>query len=106
MASFAQTLRSQVSIEQPSMTRDGAGQRLAGWAEVRKAWADIRHTGGLEAIRAGAVTGKINASIRIRYCEDIDGSMRVVYGAKVYQITAVLPDAGRAHVDLVCEVIK
>lgn len=106
MATFAQSLRHKVSIQQPSMSRDAAGQRVDGWAELRKAWADIRHTGGLEAIRASAVVGKVSASIRVRYCDDIDGSMRIVHGSKVYKVTAVLPDGARAHVDLVCEVIK
>lgn len=107
MSNFPQTLRHYVSIEQRTAGRDAAGQPLPdAWAELRKEWADIRTTGGLEAIRAGAVTSTVNASIRLRFCEDLDASMRVVYGATVYQVLSVLPDAGRVYVDLLCEVTK
>ena len=46
----------------------------------------------------------MRASIRIRRRDDITAAMRVVHGAKVYDIKAVLPDEhGRGFLDLVCE---
>jgi SPP1 family predicted phage head-tail adaptor len=49
-------------------------------------------------------TSVARASIRIRYREDIDHSMRVSYKGKTYNIIAVLPGSPE-HVDLVCEVV-
>lgn len=104
--SFSSTLRHKVSIQAPSNSRDAAGQPIEGWAEIAAPWADIRVLGGLETIKAGAVTPQVKASIRIRYRTDIDASMRVVHGATVYQVQAVLPDlARRQYVDLVCEAL-
>ena len=106
MASFASTLQHFVTIQTPGAGKDAAGQPLpTRFTTLRQEWADIRHTGGLEAIRAGAVTSKVNASIRLRHCTDLNSGMRIVYGAKTYQILAVLPDANRVHLDLVAELI-
>lgn len=107
MATFASTLQHFVAIQAPGPAKDAAGQPLPNrFAKLRDEWVDIRHTGGLEAIRAGAVTAKVNASIRMRYCTDLDTGMRVVYGATIYEIKAVLPDANRIYLDLVTEIIS
>ena len=95
------------TLQQPATGQDGTGQPLTGWVDVARFWADIRQTGGLEAIKAGAVTSKVQTSIRLRYRTGITSGMRVVCGGVVYNILAVLPDlAGKVHVDLVAEVIS
>lgn len=104
---FASTLIHRVRIEQHTTARDAAGQPTASWSEVATVWADVRLLGGLESIKAGAVTEKVRASIRIRTRPGLDSGMRVVHGAKVYQIEAVLPNLeDRRTVDLVCEAVK
>lgn len=93
------------TLQQPATGQDGTGQPLPGWVDVANFWADIRQTGGLEAIKAGAVTSKVQTSIRLRYRTGIHSGMRVVCGGATYNILAVLPDeAQRQHTDLVCEV--
>lgn len=103
----AAKLQYRVRIERRPAARDAAGQpiEVTDWPEVATVWADIRLLGGLETIKAGAVTEKVRASIRIRTRAGLNSGMRVVHGAKVYQIETVLPDlADRRHIDLVCEV--
>lgn len=98
-------LKHRCSLQQPATGQDGTGQPLTGWVEVARFWADIRHTGGLEAIKAGATTSTVQASIRLRHRTGIHSGMRVVSGGATYNILAVLPDeAQRQHTDLVCEV--
>lgn len=95
------------SLQAPGTVRDGAGQPIPGWPEVTTFWADIRGGGGLETIKAGAVTAVRQVSIRTRFRTDITGAMRVVSQGVTYKINAVLPDlVDRKHVDLVCEVIQ
>lgn len=104
---FSDTLRHKVSIQARSKTRDAAGQPVEAWAPIATPWADIKHLGGLETIKGGAETAQVKASIRMRYRTDVDESMRVVHGATVYEIKAVLPELGRKRwVDLVCEVVR
>lgn len=105
--SFAKTLRHRVLIEAPAQGSDDEGQPLATWTKVAEPYADIRGAGGLETIKAGAVTSVVRQSIRIRYRTDVTAGMRVVHGSVIYNIQAVLPDLERmVHTDLVCEVLS
>lgn len=99
-------LDSRVTIQAPGTTTDELGQPIPGWTDVALVWASIRHLSGVEAIKADAVTSTVRASIRIRWRTGLNAGMRVVHGAQVYNIEAVLPDAGgREYVDLVAEVV-
>lgn len=99
-------LNQRISIESPVTGADALGQPLLGWETVAMVWADIRHPSGTESIKAEAPTSIVKASIRIRYRTGIAARMRVVHGATVYNILAVLHDyARREYIDLVCEVV-
>lgn len=75
------------------------------WIDVCKPWANIKHLSGSEAIKADAETSTVRVSIRIRYRMGLDAGMRVVHGATVYAVKAVMPDeARREYLDLACEV--
>lgn len=83
----------------------GLGQPSNTWEDVAQVWANIRFGSGAEAIRAGQVASKAQASIRIRWRTDIKADMRAVCAGVEYAIKAVLPDRlRREYVDLVCEV--
>lgn len=100
-------LRHRINIEQRSAEQDTLGQPVDTWTLIAAVWADVRNAGGLEAIKAGGDVSIVRASIRIRYLTGLDAGMRVVHGAVVYQIKAVLPDLLRKqYVDLVCEVVQ
>lgn len=104
--SFATTLRQRVTVYKPQDGADSVGQPLAGWVEYGKRWADVRVTGGLETLRNGRDTSLVDASIRMRFCTDIDASMRIIYGGVTYNIKSVRPDGNRNYVDFVCESVK
>ena len=105
VSAFPLTLTQRVSIQSVGTTRDEAGQSTEQWTEFKKAWASVKKTSGMEAIRAGAVTASVQASIRMRYRTDVDASMRIVHGTTIYKILAVLTDEERRnHTDFVCEV--
>ncbi|MOA62674.1 Phage head-tail joining protein [compost metagenome] len=54
-------------------------------------------------IKADAEVSIVRASIRIRRRTDVDAGMRVLLGAVVYDIEAVLPGPTREYADLVCK---
>lgn len=100
-------LNHRIAIEAPPTAQDAAGQPIGAWVPVATVWANIRHQSGLEAIKASAVSSTVKASVRIRYRTDITSGMRVLHGATVFNIQAVLPDVtSKQHVDLVCEVVS
>lgn len=94
-----------VTLQTQSATVDAIGQPLDTWVDVVTVWADVRHLNGVESIKGGAPSSSVQASIRIRYRSGVDAGMRVLDGAAVYNVLAVLPH-GREYIDLVCEVIN
>lgn len=98
-------LCTRVRIERPSVTQDTIGQPLNAWTEVVTVWADVRYQSGVQAAAQNIDASIVRASIRIRYRAGIDTSMRAVQGATVFNIKAVLSDARRRYLDLVCEVV-
>lgn len=99
-------LNSLVIIQSRSAGQDATGQPLTTWVDHATVWAHIRYSGGLEAIKADAVASIAQASVRIRYRAGLTAGMRLLHGATVYEISAVLPDeAGRQWTDLVCQVV-
>ena len=100
-------LNTRVTVQQQSTSQDALGQPVQTWTTFATLWADVKHSSGIETIKAGAEATIVRASIRIRYRADISSAMRVVVGTTVHNILAVLPDvAGRQYTDLVCEVVN
>jgi SPP1 family predicted phage head-tail adaptor len=98
-------LNTRIIVQQQSTTPDALGQPTNTWTTFATLWADVKHTSGIEAVKAGAEASIVRASIRIRYNASITSAMRVTQGTTTYSIVAVLPDvAGKQYTDLVCEV--
>lgn len=97
-------LRTLVTLQAPAAGVDTIGQPVTGWTNVADVYADIRYQSGLSAIKAGVDVSLIKTSIRIRY-RAVTPDMRVLQGATVFAIQAVLPDPKRAFVDLVCQAV-
>jgi SPP1 family predicted phage head-tail adaptor len=97
-------LRNRVTIQMPSTVQDETGQMLTGWTDLAPVWASIQHVSGLSAIRSGMDTSSVKASIRIRHRAGINAGMRILHGDTVYNIEAVMPAQGRAHLDIIASV--
>jgi SPP1 family predicted phage head-tail adaptor len=98
-------MRHRVTLQSQVQTQDEIGQPSTAWLDVATVWADLRHLSGLQAIKSGMDVSTVKASARIRY-RAVNAGQRLVYGTAVYNITAVLPDAKRTYVDLVCETVN
>lgn len=100
----AGSLNRKVTIQQQGEGQDEIGQPVMGWMDVAQVWANIAAKSGLETASSDTQVSTARYSIRIRYRPGVTAAMRVVHGAAVYQIDAVLHDeANRQHTDLVCE---
>jgi SPP1 family predicted phage head-tail adaptor len=97
-------LNRMVQIQQRTSVPDDIGQPQDVWVSVAAVWASIRQPRGLEAVRADKPASEVQTSIRVRYRTNVDAGMRVLHGASVYHVEAVLQDdAGRQWTDLVCK---
>lgn len=100
------SLNHRVTIQARTSGQDEIGQPVETWADVATVWASVAYLSGLQAIKAGADVSILKASVRIRYRTGLDAGMRITHGAVVFDIKAVLPDARKQYVDLVCEVVS
>lgn len=97
-------LRHRVTLQSQVATQDALGQPSTSWIDTATLWADVRYQGGLEAIKSGADTSVVRASIRMRY-RAVNAGQRVSYDGKVFNIMAVMNDPRKTYVDMVCEVV-
>lgn len=99
-------LNSKITIQRRSDATNELGEHASGWTNVATdIWADVVKITGVQAIRTGLEMSVVRASIRIRYRTDITSKMRVVDGAEIYDIQAVMPNsAARDYTDLVCQI--
>lgn len=103
----AGTLNVRVTVQQLAAGVDALGQPVQTWSDVATLWANVRHSSGVESIKADVIRTVVRASVRIRYRTDINAGMRVVAGVQTYNIVTVLPDiGGKEYTDLVCEVVQ
>lgn len=100
----AASLRSLCVLQTLTAGQDAIGQPVTAWVDTASVWADVRYVNGLSAIKAGADVSLSRVSIRLRY-RAVNAGQRILYGTTVFNILAVLPDARRVFVDLVCEVV-
>jgi SPP1 family predicted phage head-tail adaptor len=100
-------LNTRVTIQQRGTGTDAIGQPLPDdWTLLAVVWANVRHVSGLQAIKADTPVSVVKASVRIRWRTDVHAGLRLLVGAQVYNIAAVLKDMqGHGFVDLVCELV-
>lgn len=98
------TLNRWVTLQRRVETPTGTGGTQVTWVDIASVWASIKHPSGMETVRSDFPVSVVKTSIRIRFRDDLDATCRVVHGATVYDIKAVLmDDVGREYVDLSCE---
>lgn len=87
--------------------RDDANDLVYSWQPFgNRMWANIRHSSGLQLVKAGAERAVIKASVRVAYRRDLASGMRLQHGRDVYEVEAALRDEEeREHTDLVCRLL-
>lgn len=101
----AGSLRHRIDLQSRVDSVDDIGQPSTTWATTALLWGDVRYVSGLSAIKSGADTSVVKASIRVRH-GSFNAGQRVLHDGKVFDIQAVLPDGKREFVDLVCQLVS
>lgn len=100
-------LRDRITIQQVAETRSDSGAIVQTWPDVATVWAAIEGLEGREFFAAQELNAQVTSKIAIRYLAGIVPKMRVVFGARTFDIQAVIdPDGRRRELQLmVVEVI-
>lgn len=100
----AGTLKDWITIQRREDTQDDTGEPIAAWVDVATVKADLRFLSGLEAVKSDAPASIVKASVRIRRGTPVTASMRVMYGAQILNVQAVMPGGQhKEYLDLACE---
>lgn len=84
----AGALRHRITIQQKTIGTDAFGGPTETWADVCTVNASIEPLNGRELILAQSVNAETTERIRIRYRSGITAAMRIVFGARLFNITA------------------
>ncbi len=95
-------LRHRLSVLAEQRTPDGMGGYRQGWVEMRKVWAEITLPTGRVDVVAQQLQSIVTAEIRCRPAADLIVGRRLVHGATLYRIDAVLPDNRNSMLRLLC----
>ena len=103
----AGTLRHRITIEQMAVTpQDAFGGAAGTWSAVAIRRASIEPLQGRERFAAQQAQAGVDVRIRLRYDRALSSlapKMRIVFGARVFDIQAVLnPDARNREFELLC----
>lgn len=84
-----------VTLQRMADTQDAAGQPVQDWINLvpdgdGMLWADLRDISGREFLAANAEQSEVTTRTVIRGRDGVEAEMRVLHGADVYRIAAVL----------------
>lgn len=102
MGILAGRLRQRVTLRKPEAVKSPYGEVTTAWVDVATCWADFVPLSVREFIGQSRVESQVSARVTIRYRDDVDATMRLVYAGKTYDIAGVLadPDSGREYLTL------
>lgn len=97
-------LRHRVTLQRLEQQRNALGEALDTWVPLASVWAEVRDLSGREWYEARQLPeGDVSTTIIIRHRSDVRRTMRVIFGARVFDIVAVLDKDGRGRMlQLMC----
>lgn len=91
---IAASLRQRIRIEQPDLTPQEGGQFAVTWQEVATVWAKVlpleTRARSAEAVIDGQLVSPVSHEITLRYRAGISAEMRLVMGARIFDIRHVV----------------
>lgn len=83
-------LRHRMRLEAVSRTPDGAGGADETWTLVAELWAALKPLSGQEGLEADRIAGHVTHEVVVRYRQGVVPAMRLVHGARAFDIRAVI----------------
>jgi SPP1 family predicted phage head-tail adaptor len=97
-------LRKRISIQTNSAVQNGFGEPTTSWSETAKAWAQVDNLQGQELFAAQQLIPEVTTKITIRYRTGMRADMRIVMGARKFNINAVMNvDERNRTLELLCQ---
>lgn len=82
-------LRHRITLQKKVDVIDSDGFTTQQWQDVATVWAAVENLHGREYWEAAAIQAENTVKFTIRYRQDVDQTMRIVFKKKVYNILSV-----------------
>ncbi len=83
-------LRHRILFQSEEKISDDAHGHTSIWNDVAVTWADIEPLAGRELYYAQQIKNTISHKITIRYREDINEEMRIIFGIRIFKIESII----------------
>ncbi len=84
------SLRHRITLQKRATGNDGFGQDGNSWADVLSCWASIEPSARNEQVVGEAMVSSRTHIVMIRYRAGVTSRMRIVHGARVFEIGSVI----------------
>ena len=108
MSYRAGRLRTPVTIQNRTISRDALGQAIESWATVATVRGDVRPTGGQERMVGGGDVplATVTHRITMRYRDDVTPLSRLLVEGRIFDVEAADPqNVGRKDM-LICRCVE
>ena len=97
-------LRHRVRIQAYTAGRDSFGAEEHVWTDVATVWASVTPVSGKEYFASAQTNAEVSTKITMRYQSGITPKMRVVLGARIFEIISALNFEERGvELNLMCK---
>lgn len=79
-----------IRIERPTTAQDLFGEPVPTWGVLDTVWAQVEPLKGSERFVAQQASAEVDTRFTVRWRDDIDATMRIVYEDAVYDIDSVI----------------
>lgn len=85
----SEELRHRITIQVLETLTNDNGFEIETWVDFRDFWAAVTNLHGREYFAAATVQAEKTVKFTIRYTDEIDTSMRILFKGKQYNITSI-----------------
>lgn len=82
-------LRHRIIIQTQRNRPSGYGAVAPEWGDLHTVWAEVKPISGRELISASQIHAEATAQIWLRYLPNLDHTMRVKFGDRLFEIVAI-----------------
>lgn len=105
MSALVGELRHRLTLEEAETAADGGGGSFVTWRAAGVMWAGVKPVSGSEIVSADAIQARVTHEITVRWRPDVAARKRFRWGARIFDIHAVVDTDGRGRF-LVCQVTE
>lgn len=79
-------LNKRITIQKYTTTENNLGDSISEWTDYKSLWASVTNLHGREFWQAQQVKAENTIKFTIRYCKDLDTTMRIRFGKRTINI--------------------